>query len=165
MKKKFGYKNALAVPKIQKVVVSVATGSIKDDKKKKVIEKSLALITGQKPKLCPAKKSIASFKVRKGMPIGYAITLRGRRMHEFLDRLINIALPRTRDFKGLNPKSIDGMGNFNMGVREHIVFPETEGEELSKVFGLEITVVTSAKTQEEALELLKLLGFPFSSKK
>ena len=161
MIKKFGYKNKFEAPKIAKVSVSVATGSIKDKKKLEVIEKALAKITGQKPSLRPAKKSIASFKTRQGNIIGQLVTLRGTRMYDFLDRLINVAIPRTRDFKGLNSKSIDEMGNFTIGIKEHIVFAETGDEELSNIFGFAVTIVTTAKTKEETLELLSLLGFPF----
>lgn len=161
MIKKFGYKNKLAVPKIDKVFVNVGTGSIKDEKKKEVIIDRLAKITGQKASARPAKKSIATFKTREGMVIGQLVTLRGSKMYDFLDRLINIAIPRTRDFQGLKEKSVDSMGNFSMGVLEHTVFPEVTDEEISKIFSLGITVVTTAKDHEEALELLCLLGFPF----
>lgn len=164
MKKKFGYKNAMAVPKIIQVSVSIATGSIKDKNKLGVIEKSLAKITGQKPAPRPAKKSVASFKLRKGSIIGQLVTLRGNRMYDFLDRLINVALPRTKDFRGLDSKAIDEMGNMTIGVKEHTVFPETGDEELSKVFGFAVTIVTTAKNKKEAFELFKLLDFPFSKK-
>jgi len=160
MKKKFGYKNDLVVPKILKVVVGVGTGSLKDDNKRKNIEKSLSLITGQKTSNNAAKQSIASFKLREGMIIGYSVTLRGPRMNEFLDKLINVAIPRIRDFRGLNPDSIDEMGNFTIGFKEHIVFPEMIDQDVRDAFGLGITIVTSAKTKEESLELFKLLGFP-----
>ena len=161
MKKKFGYKNNLAVPRIVKVVVSAGTGSIKEEERKKNIEKSLTLITGQKPKVNQAKKSIATFKLRKGMPIGYSVTLRGKRMDDFLEKLINVAIPRIRDFRGISPNSIDEAGNLTIGFKEHIVFPEAAGEDVRSAFGLGVTVVTNAKTKEEALELFRLLGFPF----
>lgn len=162
MRKKFGYKNNLAVPKIIKVIVSTGIGSAKDDKEKKeMIEKSFTLITGQKPLHNPAKKSIASFKLRQGMTIGYSVTLRKKRMYDFLDRLINITIPRVRDFRGLNSKSIDSSGNLTIGFKEHTVFPEASTDDIRKAFGLGVTVVTNAKLKEEALELFYLLGFPF----
>lgn len=161
MKKKFGYKNNLMVPKIQKVMVHVSTGSLKDKKKIEVIKERLMAITGQKPSPRLAKKSIASFKLREGATVGYLVTLRGGRMNSFLDKLINVAFPRTRDFKGIKKSSIDEMGNLSVGIKEHTVFPETSDEDLSNVFGLEVTVVTSAKNKEEALELFTLLSFPF----
>ncbi|MBI4692130.1 MAG: 50S ribosomal protein L5 [Candidatus Terrybacteria bacterium] len=165
MRKKFGYKNDLAVPKIIKVVVSTGLGSKKDDKEKMAnIEKSFSLITGQKAKINKAKKSIASFKLRQGMPIGYSVTLRGRQMYDFLDKLVNVAIPRVRDFRGLSPDLIDETGNLSVGFKEHIVFPEATGDDIRSVFGLGATVVTSAKTKEKTLELLKLMGFPFSKK-
>jgi len=161
MMKKFGYKNKLAVSRIEKVLVGVGTGSIKDEKKKEVIVDRLSKITGQKSSARPAKKSIASFKIREGMVIGQLVTLRGSKMYDFIDRLINIAIPRTRDFQGLKESAVDSMGNFSMGIKEHTVFPETTDEELSKIFSLGVNVVTTAKSHDEALELLKLLGFPF----
>jgi large subunit ribosomal protein L5 len=164
MMKKFGYKNKLAVPRIVKVSISTGTGSLKDKTKEQIIEKSMAVITGQKAKFNPAKKSIAAFKLREGMKIGYSVMLRGQRMHDFLDRLVNVAIPRIRDFRGLNAKAVDSMGNFTIGLKEHNVFPETSEEDLKNVFGLGVTIVTSAKNKEEATELFKLLGFPFSKK-
>jgi len=164
MKEKFGYKNEMAIPKVLKVVVNVGVGSVTDKKKIEEIEKGLAQITGQKPSRRAAKKSIATFKLREGTIIGYAVTLRGRKMNSFLEKLINVTIPRMRDFKGLNVSGIDSMGNFSMGIKDHLIFPEAGHEDLSKSFGLSITVVTSAKTKEEAGELLKLLGFPFSKK-
>ena len=161
MKKKFGYDNDLAVPRIVKVVVSSGTGSIKDEAKKENIRKSLALITGQKPIENKARKSIASFKTRKGAVIGYSATLRGKRMYDFLERLVKVAIPRVRDFRGIDPKNIDSQGNLNIGFREHIVFPEVSDQDVRESFGLGVTVVTTAKTKEEAIELLKLFGFPF----
>jgi large subunit ribosomal protein L5 len=147
--------------KIIKVVVGTGIGSIKDEPRKQGIEKSLTLIAGQKPKVNQAKKSIASFKSQKGAPIGYSATLRGQRMYDFLEKLINIAIPRVRDFRGLNLNLIDQAGNLTIGFKEHIVFPEAAGEDVRSAFGLGVTVVTSAKTKEKASELLKLLGFPF----
>lgn len=162
MKKKFGHKNKMAVPNITKVIVSTGIGPAKDDKERKeMIEKSLTFITGQKLARNAAKKSIAGFKLREGMTIGYSSTLRKKRMHDFLDKLINVTIPRIRDFRGLNPASIDKNGSMTIGFKEHTVFPETSGDDVRKAFGLAVTVVTNAKSKEEALELFKLLGFPF----
>lgn len=161
MEKKFGYKNKLAVPKIVKVVINTGVGSVKDEKQLEVIEKQLALIAGQKPASRRSKKSIASFKLREGDLAGYSATLRGQKMYDFLDRFINIAIPRIGDFRGLNPKAVDGAGNFTIGVKEHTIFPEIAEEEIKNIFGFEATIVTNAKTRDEALELFKLLGFPF----
>lgn len=167
MKEKFGYSNDLAVPLIKKVVVNIGFGKHVSGKtpqeRDKIIDsflKDLALITGQKPVLRNAKKSISSFKLRRGMPIGAVCTLRGQKMYDFLERLIYIALPRSRDFKGINLKSIDKSGNLTVGIREHIVFPEVSPEKARQIFGLEVTVVTNARTREEGIELLKLFGFP-----
>lgn len=165
MKKKFGYKNNLGVPRIVKVVISTGTGSLKDESKKEIIKKSMSMITGQKTFSNPAKKSIASFKLRKGIIIGYSVTLRSQRMYDFLQKLINVALPRVRDFRGLEPKSVDLAGNLSIGFKEHISFPETSGEDIRSAFGLNVTIVTNAKTKEEAFELLNLIGFPFNVKK
>lgn len=161
LKDKFNYKNAMQVPKIEKTVVSVGVGSIKDKGKIKVIQDRIAKITGQKEVARSSKKSIATFKSRQGDIIGYQITLRGQRMYDFLERLIHIAIPRTKDFRGLNTKGIDEMGNFTMGIKEHTIFPETSDEDLKDVFGFSITIVTTAKNKEEAKEYLKNLGFPF----
>jgi len=147
--------------KIIKVIVSTGIGSVKDEAKKENIFKSLTFITGQKPKINQAKKSIASFKSRHGMPIGYSVTLRGQRMYDFLEKLINITIPRVRDFRGLNLNLIDQAGNMTIGFKEHIVFPEAAGEDVRSAFGIGVTIVTNAKTKEEASELLKLIGFPF----
>jgi len=147
--------------KIVKVVVSTGIGSVKDEPKKESILKSLTLIAGQKPQTNQAKKSIAAFKSRQGMSIGYSATLRGKRMCDFLEKLINVAIPRTRDFRGLDPKLIDNAGNLTVGFKEHIVFSETAGEDVRSAFGLGVTIVTNAKKKEEALELLKSIGFPF----
>jgi len=147
--------------KIIKVIVSTGIGSVKDEAKKENIFKSLTFIAGQKPKINQAKKSIASFKSRQGMPIGYSVTLRGQRMFDFLDKLINITIPRVRDFRGLNLNLIDQAGNMTIGFKEHIVFPEAAGEDVRSAFGIGVTIVTNAKTKEEASELLKSIGFPF----
>jgi len=160
MKKKFGYKNDLSVPKIVKVVIATGTGSLKDANKKDSIEKAMDSIAGQKTAKNRAKKSIASFKLREGMEIGYSATLRGKRMYDFLEKLITVAIPRVRDFRGLEPGLIDNMGNLSMGFKEHIIFPETSEQDVRDTFGLGVTVVTDAKTKKEALEFLKLMGFP-----
>lgn len=166
MRKKFHYKTVMAVPRISKVVLNVGVGRhVKDDKMLGVIERDLALITGQKAAPTLAKKSIASFKIREGVKVGYKITLRGKRMYDFIDRLISIALPRTRDFRGLETKSFDKKGAFNMGITEQSIFPEVHYESLREVFGLEVAVVTTAQNRAEAVELLKLLGFPFKKDK
>jgi large subunit ribosomal protein L5 len=162
MKKKFGYKNELAVPKIMKVVLNTGIGSLKDTAKKETIEKSFIAIAGQKSKVNLAKKSIASFKSRQGMPIGYSVTLRGQRMYDFLEKMIDVSLPRTRDFKGIDPNILDDSGNLTIGFKEHIVFPEASGEDTRSAFGLGVVVVTNAKSKEESLEMLKLMGFPFT---
>ena len=151
----------MAVPKIQKVVANVGVGRMRDEKERAEVVKYLSLITGQQPSPRPAKKAIASFKTRAGLVVGYQITLRGARMYDFLSRLINIALPRTRDFKGLETSSLDQKGNLTIGIKEHIVFPEIIGEDYRVLFGLEVTVVTTAKNKEEGKELLRLVGFPF----
>jgi len=170
MEEKFGYKNDMAVPKIEKVVLNTSFGRLISGKtpeeQKKIYQpilEDLTLICGQKPILKGAKKSIASFKIRKGLPIGATVILRKKMMHDFLERLIHIALPRSRDFRGIEPKSIDKRGNLTLGIKEHIAFPEILPEKARTIFGLEITVVTNAKSREEALELLKLLGFPIKS--
>ena len=156
-----GYKNAMQTPKIMKVVVSVGVGSFKDKAKFKVVEDRLARITGQKATPRGAKVSVASFKSREGDVVGYQVTLRGQRMHDFLEKLIHIALPRTKDFRGINPNAADEMGNYTLGIKEHTIFPEAADEELKDVFGLAITIVTTAKSKEEVLKLLTHLGFPF----
>lgn len=160
MIKKFGYKNIMAVPKIEKAVVNIGVGKLRDEKQHEEVRKFLTLITGQKPAPRPAKKAIASFKTRKGLVIGYQVTLRGKRMYDFISRFINIALPRTRDFRGIDAKSFDRGGNLTVGVKEHIVFPEMTGEDYHFLFGFEVTVTTTAKKREEGIELLKLIGFP-----
>lgn len=160
MREKFGYKNPMAVPKIEKVVINAGVGRLREEKERQEVEKYLALITGQKPAERPARLAIAAFKTRKGLIVGLKVTLRGRRMHDFLSRLVNIALPRTRDFQGIDRKSFDEKGNLTIGLKENIVFPEMIGEDYRFLFGLEVTVVTTAKKKEEGVELLKLMGFP-----
>lgn len=160
LKSEFGYKNAMQAPRIEKVVVSSGVGSAKDKKKIDLIQDRLAKITGQKPVRKGAKVSIASFKVRQGDTVGMQVTLRGSRMYDFLDRLINLALPRTKDFRGLSGK-IDEMGNYTLGIKENTIFPETSDEELKDVFGLAVTVVTNIKDGKETKAFLTHLGFPF----
>ena len=162
MTEKFGYKNALEVPRLEKIVLNMGVGEATQDKKKvEQAASEMELIAGQKPVITKAKKSIAQFKLREGMPIGVKVTLRRERMYEFLDRLVTIALPRVRDFRGLNPKSFDGRGNYAMGLKEQIVFPEIEYDRIEKVRGMDIIVTTTAKTDDEARELLRLFNFPF----
>ena len=162
MTEKFGYKNALEVPKIEKITLNMGVGEGSQDKKKvTTAAEEMALISGQKPVITKAKKSIAQFKLRDGMPIGCKVNLRRDRMYEFLDRLVTIAMPRIRDFRGLNPKSFDGNGNYAMGIKEQIIFPEISYDKIEKVRGMDIIVTTTAKTDEEARELLRLFGFPF----
>lgn len=162
MTEKFGYKNAMEVPKLDKIVLNMGVGEATQDKKRvETAAAEMELIAGQKPVVTKAKKSIATFKLREGMPIGVKVTLRRERMYEFLDRLVTIALPRVRDFRGLNPKSFDGRGNYAMGLKEQIVFPEINYDRIDKVRGMDVIVTTTAKTDEEARELLRLFGFPF----
>ena len=162
MTEKFGYKNALEVPKLEKVTLNMGVGEASQDKKKvQTAAEEMALIAGQKPVITKAKKSIARFKLREGMPIGCKVTLRRERMYEFMDRLVTVAMPRIRDFRGLNPKSFDGRGNYAMGLKEQIIFPEISYDQIDKVRGMDIIVTTTAKTDEEARELLRLFGFPF----
>ncbi|MDD6010420.1 MAG: 50S ribosomal protein L5 [Lachnospiraceae bacterium] len=161
--KKFGYKNRMQVPKLDKIVVNMGVGEAKENAK--VLEaavKDLETITGQKAILTKAKNSIANFKIREGMPIGCKVTLRGERMYEFLDRLVNLALPRVRDFRGVNPNSFDGRGNYALGIKEQIIFPEIEYDKIDKVRGMDIIFVTTAKTDEEAKELLTQFNMPFA---
>lgn len=161
MKEKFGWRNDLAVPRIKKATLNVGIGRFKQDQKiVEEIEKTLAAISGQKPVYTQAKKAIASFKTRVGLPIGLKVTLRGHRMYDFIDRLISLALPRTRDFRGLEIKSVDKNGNLNIGIKEQIVFPEVSHENVKTIFGLEIALTLNAKSKEEGLELFRLLGFP-----
>ena len=162
MTEKFGYKNPMEVPKLDKIVLNMGVGEATQDKKRvETAAAEMELIAGQKPVVTKAKKSIATFKLREGMPIGVKVTLRRERMYEFLDRLVTIALPRVRDFRGLNPKSFDGRGNYAMGLKEQIVFPEINYDRIDKVRGMDVIVATTAKTDEEARELLRLFGFPF----
>jgi large subunit ribosomal protein L5 len=158
----FGYTSPMQSPRIEKVVVSSGVGKKRDKKQLELIEDRLARITGQKPSARPAKTSIAAFKVREGDTIGLQITLRGARMYDFVDKLIHIALPRTRDFRGLSPKAIDDMGNFTIGIREHTIFPETSDEDLKDVFGFAVTIVTTAHTKPEAEAFLRHLGMPLT---
>lgn len=162
MVKKFGYKNIMEVPKLDKIVINMGVGEAKDNSK--VLEtavKELETITGQKVVTTKAKNSVANFKIREGMPIGCKVTLRGEKMYEFLDRLVNLALPRVRDFRGVNSASFDGRGNYALGIKEQIIFPEIEYDKIDKVRGMDVIVVTTAKTDEEAHELLRLFNMPF----
>jgi len=162
MMKKFGYKNKLAVPKIEKVVVNIGLGEAKENAK--VLEHAtndMATITGQKPVVTKAKKSVSAFKLRAGMPIGCKVTLRGDKMYNFVDRLINVAIPRVRDFRGVSADSFDGRGNYTLGLREQLIFPEINFDQIDKVRGMEVVFVTTAKTDEEARELLSLFNMPF----
>ena len=161
---KFGYKNLMEVPRLEKVVINVGAGEAKDNGK--IIDsimKDLESITGQHPTVCRAKKSVANFKVRQGMKIGCKVTLRRERMYEFIDRLFNVALARVRDFRGINPNSFDGRGNYNLGIKEQIIFPEIEYDKIDKARGMDISLITTAKTDEESKELLTLMGAPFKA--
>lgn len=161
--KKFGYQSVMQIPKLEKIVINVGCGEARDNHK--VIEaiiSDLSTITGQRPVVCKAKKSVANFKLREGMDIGAKVTLRSDRMYEFLDRLFNVALPRVRDFRGINANSFDGRGNYSMGLKEQLLFPEIEYDKIDKVSGMDICFVTTAKTDEEARELLTLMGAPFA---
>jgi large subunit ribosomal protein L5 len=162
MMKKFRYKSVMQIPKLDKVVINVGAGEARDNAK--VIDAILAdlsMITGQKAVVCKAKKSVANFKVREGMPIGVKVTLRSVHMYEFLDKLFNVAFPRVRDFRGINPNSFDGRGNYSTGIKEQLIFPEVEYDKIDKVRGMDINIITTANTDEEAKELLTLLGAPF----
>lgn len=157
-----GYKNIMEVPKLEKVVINMGVGEARENSK--IIENAcsdLALISGQKPIITKAKKSVSTFKIRENMNIGCKVTLRGERMYEFVERFVNVVLPRVRDFRGINPNSFDGRGNYSLGIKEQIVFPEIDYDKIDKVRGMDIIVVTSAKTDEEARNLLTLMGFPF----
>ena len=161
--KKFEYKSPMQIPKLDKVVINIACGDAKDNSK--VIDSAmadLAVITGQQPVVCKARKSVANFKIRKGMPIGVKVTLRGDRMYEFIDRLFNFALPRVRDFRGINGEAFDGRGNYSFGIKEQLIFPEIEYDKIDKVRGMDIMFVTTATKDEEAKELLTLMGTPFA---
>jgi len=161
--KKFSYKSTMQIPKLDKIVVNIGLGEAKDNPK--VIDAAmndLAIITGQKPVVTKAKKSIANFKLRQGMNIGVKVTLRGEKMYEFIDRLFNVALPRVRDFRGINPNAFDGRGNYSLGIKEQLIFPEIEYDKIDKIRGMDIIFVTTAKTDEEGRELLTLMGAPFT---
>ena len=163
MEKKFGYTNTMQVPKLSKIVVNMGVGEAKENAK--LLEsamKDMEIITGQKPVMTTAKKSIANFKIREGMKIGCKVTLRGDKMYEFLDRLVNLSLPRVRDFRGVNPNAFDGRGNYALGIREQLIFPEIEYDKIDKTRGMDIIIVTTAKTDEEARELLTLFNMPFA---
>ncbi len=161
--KKFEYKSVMQIPKLDKIVINVGAGEARENTKViDAIVSDVTQIAGQKPVICRAKKSVANFKLREGMPIGVKVTLRGEKMYEFLDRFYNLALPRVRDFRGINPNSFDGRGNYAMGVKEQLIFPEIDYDKIDKVRGMDIIIVTTANTDEEARELLKLLGAPFA---
>ncbi len=161
--KKFEYKSVMQIPKLDKIVINVGCGEARDNPKVvDAIVRDVQQITGQKPVLCKAKKSVANFKLREGMTIGVKVTLRGERMYEFLDRFFNLALPRVRDFRGINPNSFDGRGNYSMGIKEQLIFPEIDYDKIDTVRGMDICFVTTANTDEEARELLALMGAPFS---
>jgi large subunit ribosomal protein L5 len=161
--KKFNYKSVMEIPKLDKIVINVTSGEIKDNSKiLDSIISDLKQITGQTPVVCKAKKSVANFKLREGMDIGAKVTLRGDRMYEFLDRFFNLALPRVRDFRGINPNSFDGRGNYSVGIKEQLIFPEIEYDKIDKVRGMDISFITTAKSDEEGRELLTLLGAPFA---
>ena len=163
MMKKFGYKNVMQIPKLEKIVINMGVGEARENAK--VLDaavKDLEIITGQKAVVTRAKKSVANFKLREGMPIGCKVTLRGEKMYEFTDRLVNLALPRVRDFRGVNPDAFDGRGNYALGIKEQLIFPEIEYDKVDKVRGMDVIFVTTAETDEEARELLTLFGMPFS---
>lgn len=161
--KKFNYKSVMEIPKLDKVVINVGTGeAISNSKVIDAIMNDLMQITGQKPIICRAKKSVANFKLREGMPIGVKVTLRRENMYEFVDKLFNVAFPRVRDFRGINPNSFDGKGNYSTGIKEQLIFPEIEYDKIDKVRGMDINFITTAKTDEEAKELLEMLGAPFA---
>lgn len=162
MMQKFGYKSSMQIPRLEKVIVNVGVGEAKENAKVlDAVVRDIAAITGQKPVITKAKKSIANFKLREGMPIGVKVTLRQDRMWEFVDRLFNIALPRVRDFRGINPDGFDGRGNYSLGIKEQLIFPEIEYDKIDKIRGMDIVICTTAKTDEEARELLTLVGAPF----
>lgn len=163
MMKKFGYKSVMQIPKIDKIVINVGAGEAKENAKViDAIMTDLATITGQKPVICRARKSVANFKLREGMPIGVKVTLRNEHMYEFLDKFFNVSLPRVRDFRGINGNSFDGRGNYSTGIKEQLIFPEIEYDKIDKVRGMDINVITTAQTDEEAKELLTLMGAPFA---
>lgn len=159
---KFGYKNVMEVPKVEKVIINMRVGEAKENAKAlEAAVNDLSVISGQKPVITRAKKSVAAFKIRTGMPIGCKVTLRGRRMYDFLDKLFNIALPRVRDFRGVSPDAFDGRGNFALGIKEQLIFPEVDYDKIEKIRGMDVIIVTTGKTDEEARELLRILGVPF----
>ena len=161
--KKFNYSSVMSIPKIDKIVINVACGEARDNSKiVDAVISDLMQITGQRPIVCRAKKSVANFKVRDGQIVGFKVTLRGERMYEFLDRFFNIALPRVRDFRGISPDSFDGRGNYSVGIKEQLIFPEIDYDKIDKVRGMDVNIVTTAKTDEEARELLALMGAPFA---
>ena len=161
--KKFGYKSVMQIPKLDKIVINVGCGEARENSKVvDAITTDLSTITGQKPVVCRAKKSVANFKLREGMPIGVKVTLRSEKMYEFVDKLFNVAFPRVRDFRGINGNSFDGKGNYSTGIKEQLIFPEIEYDKIDKVRGMDVCFVTTAKTDEEARELLTLMGAPFS---
>ena len=163
LQKKFSYKSVMQIPKLDKIVINISSGEAKDNSKMMdAICTDLGTITGQKPMICYARKSVANFKLREGMPIGAKVTLRGERMYEFLDRFFNVALPRVRDFRGINPNSFDGRGNYSCGVKEQLIFPEIDYDKIDKIRGMDICFVTTGTTDEEARELLTLMGAPFA---
>ena len=163
LQKKFSYKSVMQIPKLDKIVINISSGEAKDNSKMMdAICTDLGTITGQKPMICYARKSVANFKLREGMPIGAKVTLRGVRMYEFLDRFFNVALPRVRDFRGINPNSFDGRGNYSCGIKEQLIFPEIDYDKIDKIRGMDICFVTTATTDEEARELLTLMGAPFA---
>ena len=162
MTEKFGYANRLAIPRLEKITLNMGVGEASQDKKKvQTAAEEMELIAGQKPVITKAKKSVAQFKLREGMPIGCMVTLRGERMYQFLDKLINVALPRIRDFQGISPEAFDGRGNYTLGLREQLVFPEIDYDKVDKVRGMEVSIVTTARTDEEGRRLLALMGMPF----
>ncbi len=164
MMEKFGYKNVMEIPRLEKVVINMGVGeAVGNPKVLDAAVGDLMMIVGQRPVVTRAKKSIAAFKIRQGMAIGTKVTLRGERMYQFLDKLFNVALPRVRDFRGVSPKAFDGRGNYTMGVKEQLIFPEIDYDKVDKIRGMDIIIVTTAKTDEEARELLKLMGMPFSA--
>ena len=161
--KKFGYKSVMQIPKLDKIVINIGAGEARENAKViDAIMNDLAAITGQKPVVCRAKKSVANFKLREGMPIGVKVTLRNENMYEFLDKFFNVSLPRVRDFRGINPNSFDGRGNYSTGIKEQLIFPEIEYDKIDKVRGMDINFITTANTDEEAKELLTLMGAPFA---
>lgn len=166
LSEEFKYDNVMAIPKLEKITINAGVGeAVSDRKRLDDVSNNIAQITGQKPVLTKARKSISNFKLREGMPIGCKVTLRGKRMYEFLDRFVNLSLPRTRDFQGVPDKSFDGRGNYNLGIQEHIIFPEIDTDKVDRIHGLQLTFVTTATSDEEAYALLKHLGMPFKKRK